>query len=112
MYERLDECVKKMLHFVGRYNVVTHVDTCLLQIFLWERFSGLQNHRVFNYRDGGGQGWGSEETEERAPYIPKAWRSAGVKQAGNKSLVKVNDEEEHFKFHLYYTSGDCSSPPI
>lgn len=41
LYARLDECVGNMVWSVRRYNVVTHVKSCFLRMFLWERFSAL-----------------------------------------------------------------------
>lgn len=41
---------------MGRYDVVTYVDSCFLQMFLCERFSAVapQTDGVFGYTDGGG----------------------------------------------------------
>lgn len=38
LYASLDKCVNNVLHFVGRYDVVTNIDTGFLQTFLWETF--------------------------------------------------------------------------
>lgn len=38
LYAQLDDCVNNVVCSVGRYNVVTHVDLCFLQMFLPERF--------------------------------------------------------------------------
>lgn len=42
---------------------------------------------------------GVRKQRKRALYILKLWRLVGVKQAGNKSLVWVIDEEEEFNLH-------------
>lgn len=41
IYARLDECVNNILRSIGRYDIVTHTDTCFLQIFLWERYGAI-----------------------------------------------------------------------
>lgn len=38
LFFRLDECTNNIVKPVGRYHVVTHADTALLQVLLWERF--------------------------------------------------------------------------
>lgn len=46
LYTRLEKCVQHILHSVVRYTVVTHADTCFLQIFLWERFGGIEPRAI------------------------------------------------------------------
>lgn len=41
LYARLDECVNNKVHYVGRFDVVTHADTSFPQMFLWEHFGSL-----------------------------------------------------------------------
>lgn len=43
---------------------------------------------------------GVRRQRKSAPYIPRACRWVGMKQAGHESLVKVIDVEE-FNFHPY-----------
>lgn len=44
---------------------------------------------------------GVRKQRKSAPSIPRAWRWTMLKQAGNKSLVKVIYKEEEFNFCSY-----------
>lgn len=41
------------------------------------------------------------------PFMPRAWRSSGIKQATNKTLVDVINKEGEFNFcpYVYTLSG-------
>lgn len=40
-YAQLDECTSNISPTVGRYNVVIHVDSNILQVFIYERFPSI-----------------------------------------------------------------------
>lgn len=40
-YAQLDNCIRNVTFSVGRYDVVTHVDSAFHQIFLWESFGNI-----------------------------------------------------------------------
>lgn len=46
MYTRLDECVHNITHSMGHYDVVTHVDSSFLRIFLWYQFNSIVRRPV------------------------------------------------------------------
>lgn len=41
LFDHLDEYVGNIVRSVGHYDVRTHVKTCFLQMFLWERFGAV-----------------------------------------------------------------------
>lgn len=41
LFARLNECGNNILRSVGRYDVVTHTNTCFIQVLLSERFGGI-----------------------------------------------------------------------
>lgn len=41
LHARLDECIQNFTSSVGHYDVVTHVYSAFLKIFLWERFGNI-----------------------------------------------------------------------
>lgn len=41
LYARFDECSRKITRPIGRYDVVSYVDSNFLQLFMWERFRVL-----------------------------------------------------------------------
>lgn len=41
LYTQLDECVANMTRWQGCYDVVSHVDSMFLQMFMWEHFENL-----------------------------------------------------------------------
>lgn len=41
LYARLDECVANITHSLGHYNIMSHVVSVFLQIFLWERIEAF-----------------------------------------------------------------------
>lgn len=41
LYACLDECITNIAQLLGRSDVVMHVDSSFLQMFLWERFGAL-----------------------------------------------------------------------
>lgn len=47
------------------------------------------------------------EEEESRPFMSRAWRWSGIKQATNKTLVSMIDTEGEFKFlpYIYTPSG-------
>lgn len=53
LYVRLDECLRNILHFFGRYSVVTSANTCFIQFFLLRGseglYPGLQSFRKWRW---------------------------------------------------------------
>lgn len=41
LYVQLDECLTSVVRSMRSFDVVTHVVSCFLQMFFWERFSML-----------------------------------------------------------------------
>lgn len=41
LFERLDECLKYIVQFVGQYDVAMYVDASFQQPLIWERFGML-----------------------------------------------------------------------
>lgn len=41
LYAWLDECVANVMRLLGHYDIVSHVDPFILQMFLWEHFEAL-----------------------------------------------------------------------
>lgn len=101
---------------MGRYNAVKHVDSCFLQIFLWERFSTLtpkpmefstvlMEEVVFSD--------GSRGIRPSNSYKPRAWRWPNTKQAFNNSLVEVIGKDHSFCFRTYsYTPPGIKKPQL
>lgn len=102
-----------IVRVVGRYNVVTHVDSCFIQMFFWERFSVIapKPDGVSGCCDGGG-GIPIRLQRDETIYKPRVWRWFNGKQPSNKSLVNVIDKEEtsHFKKPYSYTLGGIMKP--
>lgn len=44
LYAHLEECVADMSRSLGRYDVVSHIDSVFLQMFLWECFGSLASN--------------------------------------------------------------------
>lgn len=102
LYARLHKCVDNVLRYVGKYDVVTHADTCFTN-FLWERFGAIAP-KYFEYSVVAmvetivdGVKW----SEQNTPYKPSALRWVRVKQANNKSLVKAINDENCFNVHPF-----------
>lgn len=72
----------------------------LFKIFLYESFGAIapKSFCFLDYRNGQDWGWQSEKTEAKYPIHDQGMEMAGVKQAYNKSLVKVNDDIKCFIF--------------
>lgn len=48
LYARLEECMANVVQFVGIYGVITHIDSCFLQVFLWVCQDGSRRLRQSN----------------------------------------------------------------
>lgn len=96
LYTHLDECVAYMA-VVGRYDVVSHMDSGFLQMFLLEHFGDLiskplrYSARVPSETEGV-----VGATRAKNVYIARALWWVGMKQSTSKSLDKVIDKEENF----------------
>lgn len=101
LYMHLDEWVANVAPLLGHYNVVSHMDSNILHIFLWERsrllnpnlLSILLQHLVRLDE------WSARGDEERISVTTvSALRWVGVQQSGDKSLARGIDKEENFNF--------------
>lgn len=89
--------------------------TSFLQIFLWERFSSITPRTIeFNeviFRDV--IAFDVLKKKKSHPYMPRARRWVGVKQATNKTLDIVINAKEEFTFRPYIHTPSvrpCSMP--
>lgn len=84
----------------------------LSKIFFWKRFdsnvSKLEDLDAVTMVDVVVRG--ERKKKKSYSYIPRAWRWAGVKQAGNKSLVNVIHKEEEFSFRSNFFTPRGTSP--
>lgn len=89
---------------MGRYLVVSYVDTSFLQLFLWERFRTLgPKLQVFSGIDM----VDFEDDDDNVMSVPekplkmRAHRWSGLKQHKEKRLSKYNDSKKQFVYRPY-----------
>lgn len=104
LFYRLDECVHNLSKSMGRYTVVSHVNSAFLHLFLWERFSNLAPQpvqfeavtmRTIEEEDG------IVKMVPNKPARMRAQRWSNLKQQRGKDLVDFIDSEKHFSLHPY-----------
>lgn len=85
---------------LGRYDVVLHVDSGFLQMFLWERFGALAPKSCWVCQ-GAQRDRDSQSDGERECLQGRALPWVGVKQSSGKLLVTVIDKEDNFNFRPF-----------
>lgn len=81
------------------YNVVIHVDTSFLQMFLWERFRAPASKPIEFLMTVSSEVVGANGSWMRKTmFKARALQCASMTRSANKSLAKVIDKEDTYNF--------------
>lgn len=95
------QCIANLTRSLGRYNVVSHVDSDFLQMLLWERFGTLAPTPIEYFTMVPNRAGVINLMRATSIYRAHKLRWSGVKLSADKSFAVAIYKEENFNFGLY-----------